>query len=143
VDPGNRSDSEKPPTSSASSRKRQGLFRFPGTGHVQDLDIPRRYAIFLVPGEAVEGFENCGFALDEKSRSSFSGNEVRRLLNAMTVCVLEGFWLPLTVEIAGLTEAEGRAARNRLIDASLLRMLDRDRQRFRLHAFSSSQITFA
>jgi hypothetical protein len=38
------------------------------------------------------------------------------------------------VEIAGLTEAEGREARNRLVDASLLRMLDRDRQRFQLHA---------
>jgi hypothetical protein len=51
----------------------------------------------------------------------------RRLLNAMAVCALDGFWLPLTVEIAGLTEAEGRDARNRLVDASLLRMLDRDR----------------
>jgi hypothetical protein len=60
--------------------------------------------------------------------------EQLRLLNAMAVCALEGFWFPLTVEIAGLTEAEGRAARNKLVDASLLRMLDRDRQRFQLHA---------
>jgi hypothetical protein len=43
----------------------------------------------------------------------------RRLLNAMAVCTIEGFWLPLTVDIAGLTEAEGRDARNRLVDASL------------------------
>jgi hypothetical protein len=50
----------------------------------------------------------------------------RRLLNAMAVCALEGFWFPLTVEIAGLTQPEGRDARNRLVDASLLRMLDRD-----------------
>jgi hypothetical protein len=42
--------------------------------------------------------------------------------------------LPLTVQIAGLTEAEGLAARDSLVDASLLRMLDRDRQRFQLHA---------
>jgi tetratricopeptide (TPR) repeat protein len=64
----------------------------------------------------------------------------RRLLNAMAVCALNGFWLPLTVEIAGLTEAEGRDARNRLVDASLLRMLDRDRQRFQLHALLREEL---
>jgi hypothetical protein len=37
------------------------------------------------------------------------------------------------MDIGGLTEEEGRDARNRLVDASLLRMLDRDRQRFQLH----------
>jgi hypothetical protein len=26
------------------------------------------------------------------------------------ICAFEGFWLPLTVEIAGLAEAEGRDA---------------------------------
>ena len=57
----------------------------------------------------------------------------RRLLNAMAVCAIDGFWLSLTVEVAGLTEAEGRDARNKLVDASLLRMLDRDRQHFQLH----------
>jgi len=60
--------------------------------------------------------------------------EQRRLLEAMAVCAPEGFWLPLAVQIAGLNEAEGREARNRLVDASLVRMLDRDRQRFQLHA---------
>ena len=39
----------------------------------------------------------------------------------MAICALEGFWLPLAVEIAGLTETEGRDARNRLVDGSLLR----------------------
>jgi tetratricopeptide (TPR) repeat protein len=66
--------------------------------------------------------------------------EQRRLLNAMAVCALEGFWLPLTVEIAGLTEAEGRDARNKLVGASLLRMLDRDRQRFQLHALLREEL---
>jgi hypothetical protein len=66
--------------------------------------------------------------------------EQRRLLNAMAVCALEGFWYPLTVEIAGPTEAEGRAARNKLVDASLLRMLDRDRQRFQLHALLREEL---
>jgi TIR domain/NB-ARC domain len=64
----------------------------------------------------------------------------RRLLNAMAICALEGFWFPLTVEIAGLAEAEGRDARNKLVDASLLRMLDRDRQRFQLHALLREQL---
>jgi tetratricopeptide (TPR) repeat protein len=66
--------------------------------------------------------------------------EQRRLLNAMAVCALEGFWLPLTVEIAGLAEAEGRDARNKLVNASLLRMLDRDRQRFQLHALLRGEL---
>jgi hypothetical protein len=66
--------------------------------------------------------------------------EQRRLLNAMAVCALEGFFFPLTVDIAGLTEAEGRDARNRLVDASLLRMLDRDRQRFQLHALLREEL---
>jgi hypothetical protein len=64
----------------------------------------------------------------------------RRLLNAMAVCALEGFWLPLAVEIAGLTEMEGDDARDRLVDASLLRMLDRDRQRFQLHALMREEV---
>ncbi len=64
----------------------------------------------------------------------------RRLLYAMAICMLEGFWLPLTVDIAGLTEAEGRDARNRLVDASLLRMLDRDRQRFQLHTLLREEL---
>jgi hypothetical protein len=66
--------------------------------------------------------------------------EQRRLLNAMAVCALEGCWLPLTVQIAGLTEAEGRDARNKLVDASLLRMLDRDRQRFQLHGLLREEL---
>jgi tetratricopeptide (TPR) repeat protein len=57
----------------------------------------------------------------------------RRLLYAMAICSPEGFWFPLTLQIAGLSESDGRDARNRLVDASLLRILDRDRQRFQLH----------
>jgi hypothetical protein len=44
---------------------------------------------------------------------------------------------PLTVDIGGLTEAEGRDAGNSLVDASLLRMLDSDRQRFQLHRLAA------
>jgi hypothetical protein len=64
----------------------------------------------------------------------------RRLLGAMAICAPEGFWLPLTVKIAGLSEAEGRDARNRLVNASLLRMLDRDRQRFQLHGLLREEL---
>ena len=44
------------------------------------------------------------------------------------------------MEIAGLTEAEGREARNRLFGASLLRMLDRDQQCFQLHALLREEL---
>jgi tetratricopeptide (TPR) repeat protein len=64
----------------------------------------------------------------------------RRLLNAMSVCALEGFWLPLAVEIAGLTIEEGRDARKALFGASLLRGLDSDRQRFQLHALLREEL---
>ena len=67
-------------------------------------------------------------------------DQQRRLLNAMAVCALEGFWFPLTVEIAGLTEAEGRDARDKFFGASLLRMLDRDRQRFQLHTLLRNEL---
>jgi hypothetical protein len=64
----------------------------------------------------------------------------RRLLNAMAVCAIDGFWLALTVEIAGLTEMEGDDARDKLVGASLLRVLDRDRQRFQLHALLREEL---
>ena len=64
----------------------------------------------------------------------------RRLLHAMAICSPEGFWFPLTVQIAGLNEAHGRDARNRLVDASLLRMLDRDRHRFQLHGLLREEL---
>jgi tetratricopeptide (TPR) repeat protein len=64
----------------------------------------------------------------------------QRLLAAAAVCAAEGFWLPLAGKIAGLYEAEAETARNHLANASLLRMLDRDRQRFQLHALLREQL---
>jgi len=64
----------------------------------------------------------------------------QRLLNAMAVCAPDEFWLPLTVQIAGLTVAEGRAARDSLVGASLLRVLDRDRKRFQLHTLLRKEL---
>jgi hypothetical protein len=64
----------------------------------------------------------------------------RKLLFAAAVCAPESFWLPLAVEISGLTEALGRESRDRLVNASLLRVQDRDRQRFQLHALLREQL---
>jgi tetratricopeptide (TPR) repeat protein len=64
----------------------------------------------------------------------------RRLLQAMAVCVPEGFWLPLAAKIAGLDDREMREARDRLVNSSLLRVLDRDRRRFQLHALLREQL---
>ena len=64
----------------------------------------------------------------------------QRLLEASAVCAAEGFWLPLAFEIAGLGGAEGGAARDMLVNSSLLRVLDRDRQRFQLHALLREQL---
>ena len=64
----------------------------------------------------------------------FQGEPERRLLAAAAVCAREGFWLPLAVEIAGLSPEDGEAARDNLVNASLLRVIDQDRQRFQMHA---------
>jgi tetratricopeptide (TPR) repeat protein len=64
----------------------------------------------------------------------------RKLLQAAAVCVSEGFWLPLAGQIAGLGDADLRAARDRLMNSSLLRVLDRDRRRFQLHALLREQL---
>jgi tetratricopeptide (TPR) repeat protein len=58
----------------------------------------------------------------------------RRLLQAMAVCAPEGFWGPLAARIAGLDDHEMSDASNRLFNSSLVRVLDRGRGRFQLHA---------
>jgi REP element-mobilizing transposase RayT len=64
----------------------------------------------------------------------------QRLLEASAVCAPDCFWLPLAIEIAGLSQTEGAAARDVLVNSSLLRVLDRDRQRFQLHALLREQL---
>jgi ATP/maltotriose-dependent transcriptional regulator MalT len=64
----------------------------------------------------------------------------QKLLAACAVCVQEGFWLPLARDIAGLSEGEADEAANALVRGSLLRVLDRDRQRFQLHALLREQL---
>jgi len=64
----------------------------------------------------------------------------RNLLTACAVCLQEGFWLPLAAKIAGLDIDGAIGAASQLANASLLRVLDRDRQRFHLHALLREQI---
>jgi len=64
----------------------------------------------------------------------------RGLLQAAAVCAPSGFWLPLAGQIAGLGDADLRAARDRLVNSSLLRLLDRDRRRFQLHGLLREQL---
>lgn len=64
----------------------------------------------------------------------------QRLLLAASVCAPNGFWLPLAGAIAALEEKESRQARDRLVNSSLMRMLDRARQRFQLHALLHARL---
>ncbi len=64
----------------------------------------------------------------------------QKLLAACAVCVQEGFWLPLAAQIAALSNDEAEDAANVLVRGSLLRVLDRDRQRFQLHALLREQL---
>ena len=64
----------------------------------------------------------------------------QKLLAACAVCVQEGFWLPLAAEIAELSEDEAKKAADRLVHSSLLRVIDRERRRFQLHALLREQV---
>ena len=68
-----------------------------------------------------------------------SPEQDRRLLEAMGMCLPESFWLPLAGEIAGLDERQAGESRDRLVNSSLLRPMDRERQRFQLHALLREQ----
>jgi tetratricopeptide (TPR) repeat protein len=68
------------------------------------------------------------------------GDHARKLLAAAAACLPEGFWLPLATEIAGLSKKESDSARDELVNASLLRMVDRERQRFQIHALVREQM---
>jgi len=64
----------------------------------------------------------------------------QKLLAAAAVCVQEGFWLPLIAQIAELKDDDADDAAERLVNSSLLRVLDRDRRRFQLHALLREQV---
>ncbi len=52
----------------------------------------------------------------------------------------EGFWLPLAAEIAELSEDDAEDAADRLVHSSLLRVVDRERQRFQMHALLRDEV---
>src|SRR6266852_3091583 len=64
----------------------------------------------------------------------------QRLLAGAAVCVQEGFWLPLVAQIAKLSEDEADDAADRLVNSSLLRVLDREQRRFQLHALLRERV---
>jgi tetratricopeptide (TPR) repeat protein len=64
----------------------------------------------------------------------------RKLLQAAAVCAPDGFWLPLAGAVAGLEEKDTREARDRLVNSSLMRVSDRERQRFQLHGLLREQL---
>lgn len=68
------------------------------------------------------------------------GKNEQKLLQAASVCSPDGFWLPLAAFVADLNQEQAAAARDRLVNASLLRLLDRERQRFQLHSLLREQI---
>jgi tetratricopeptide (TPR) repeat protein len=60
--------------------------------------------------------------------------EARQLLRSFAVCAPGGAWLDFAVEVAGLTLPGGRRWVDDLVNGSLLRLLDAERQMFGLHA---------
>jgi tetratricopeptide (TPR) repeat protein len=64
----------------------------------------------------------------------------QKLLAACAACVQDSFWLPLAAQIAELNQEEAEDAADRLVHSSLLRVADRDRQRFQLHALLRDQL---
>lgn len=64
----------------------------------------------------------------------------QRLLAGCAVCAREGLWLPLAVEISGISEGDAENAANRLVHASLLNVIDRGRMRFHLHSLMRNQV---
>ena len=64
----------------------------------------------------------------------------QRLLQVMSVCHPEGFWLPLAAQIAELEEKASQQAAKGLHRVSLVTIVDRDQQRFRLHALLREQL---
>ena len=60
--------------------------------------------------------------------------EARQLLRAFSVCAPGGVWLDFAVEVAGLSLPGARNWVDDLVNGSLLRLLDAERQMFGLHA---------
>lgn len=66
--------------------------------------------------------------------------EEQQLLEACATCVPDGFWLPLAAGIANIPLKDVGEFRDKLIHASLLRVLDRNRQRFQIHSLLKAHL---
>ena len=64
----------------------------------------------------------------------------QKLLAACAVCVQEGFWLPLAARRLRNSAKRREDAADRLVHSSLLRVVDRERRRFQLHALLRDQV---
>jgi tetratricopeptide (TPR) repeat protein len=64
----------------------------------------------------------------------------RKLLAACAMCMQEQFWLPLAARVAEMDEDESLDAANRLVHASLVRLLSRERRHFQLHAILREEV---
>ena len=64
----------------------------------------------------------------------------QELLRSFSVCAPDGVWLPLAGFIAGFNSTQTREAAYQLVNSSLLRPLNRDRQRFQLHTLLREQV---
>ena len=68
------------------------------------------------------------------------GKGEQQLLQAMAICHPDGCWLPLARQIANLDERQSEQARDQLIHRSLMQLVDRERQHFRLHGLLRTQL---
>jgi hypothetical protein len=64
----------------------------------------------------------------------------QRLLAASAVCMSDWFWLPLAARIADLDEDEADDAADALVKTSLMRVINRARRRFQVHAILREQV---
>jgi len=67
--------------------------------------------------------------------------EQARLLKAFAACAGDTVWLPFAIEVAGMEESHGRGTANQLVNASLLRLVDRDDEVFGLHPLMKSALS--
>jgi tetratricopeptide (TPR) repeat protein len=98
----------------------------------------REGALSLRMEELIDGIKIVPKLFDDAIRSQ--PEREQKLLAACSICVHEGFWLPIASTIADLSVESARQSANLLARSSLLRVLDRGRQRFQLHALLREQL---
>jgi tetratricopeptide (TPR) repeat protein len=64
----------------------------------------------------------------------------QQLLAASAVCLQEAFWLPLAAHIANFSDDDADDAMDELVNSSLTRVLNREHQRFQLHALMREEV---